>query len=88
MAASAAAAISLAAVALSNALSTGPSLAQREARRELAQQVLARQGISISVPLPPALGFDWAGTITPAVIAVLLIGLIVALRATPRTSRA
>jgi hypothetical protein len=87
MAASAAAAISLAAVALSNALRTGPSLAQREAERELAQQVLARQGISISVPLPPALGFDWAGTITPAVIAVLLIGLIVVLRAT-RTSRA
>ncbi len=87
MAASAAAAIPLAAVALSNALSTGPSLAQREAQRELAQQVLARQGISISVPLPPAPGFDWAGTITPAVIAVLLVGLIVVLRAT-RTSRA
>lgn len=87
MAASAAAAIPLAAVALSNALSTGPSLAQREAHRQLAQQVLARQGISISVPLPPAPGFDWVGTITPAVIAVLLIGLIAILRAT-RTSRA
>ncbi len=79
MAASAAAAIPLAAVGLSNALSTGPSLAQREAHRELAQQVLARQGITISVPLPPAQGFDWVGTITPAVFAVLLIGLIAVL---------
>jgi hypothetical protein len=76
MAASAAAAIPLAAAAVSNALSTGPSLAVREARRALAQQVLAHQGITISVPLPPAQGFDWAGTITPAVFAVLLAGLI------------
>jgi hypothetical protein len=79
MAASAAAAIPLAATAVSNALSTGPSLAVREARRALAQQVLAHQGITISVPLPPAQGFDWAGTITPAVFAVLLIGLIAVL---------
>jgi hypothetical protein len=76
MAASAAAAIPLAATAASNALSTGPSLAVREARRALAQQVLAHQGIRISVPLPPAQGFDWAGTIIPTVFAVLLIGLI------------
>lgn len=87
MAASAAAAIPLAAVALSTALSTGPSLAEREASREIAQQVLARQGISISVPLPPAAGFDWAGTITPAVIAFLLAGLIVVLLRATRTSR-
>jgi len=86
MAASAAAAIPLAAAALSTALSTGPSLAVREARRALAQQVLAHQGITISVPLPPAQGFDWAGTITPAVFAVLLIGLIAVLAA--RTRRA
>jgi hypothetical protein len=79
MAASAAAAIPLAATAVSNGLSTGPSLAVREARRALAQQVLAHQGITISVPLPPAQGFDWAGTITPAVFAVLLIGLIAVL---------
>jgi hypothetical protein len=79
MAASAAAAIPLAAAAVSTALSTGPSLATREARRALAQQVLAHQGITITVPLPPAPGFDWAGTITPAVFAVLLIGLIAVL---------
>jgi hypothetical protein len=86
MAASAAAAIPLAAAALSNALSTGPSLAVREARRALAQQVLAHQGITISVPLPPAQSFDWAGTITPAVFAILLTGLIAVLAA--RTRRA
>lgn len=86
MAASAAAAIPLAAAALANALSTGPSLAVREARRALAQQVLAHQGITISVPLPPAQGFDWAGTIIPAVFAILLIGLIAVLAA--RTRRA
>jgi len=74
------------AAALPNALSTGPSLAVREARRALAQQVLAHQGITISVPLPPARGFDWAGTVTPAVFAVLLIGLIAVLAA--RTRRA
>jgi hypothetical protein len=85
MAASAATAIPLAAAAMSNALSTGPSLAVREARRALAQQVLARQGITISIPLPPAQGFDWAGTITPALFAVLLIGLIAVLAT--RTSR-
>lgn len=84
MAASAAAAIPLAAAALSTALSTGPSLAAREAQRALAQQVLARQGITIPVPLPPAQGFDWAGTITPAVFAVLLIGLIAVLTARTR----
>jgi hypothetical protein len=79
MAASATAAVSLTAVAVSNALSTGPSLAVREARRELAQQVLAHAGISITVPLPPAAGFDWAGTIIPAVFALVLAGLIVVL---------
>lgn len=87
IAASAAAAIPLGAVALSTALSTGPSLAVREARRAVAQQVLAHQGITITVPLPPAQGFDWAGTITPAVFAVVLIGLIVVLLRTTRTRR-
>jgi hypothetical protein len=82
MAGSAAAAIPLAAVALSNALAAGPDLAQRQARRELAQQVLAHQGITVTVPLPPAQGFDWAGTIVPAAFAVALIALIIVLRAT------
>jgi hypothetical protein len=46
--ASAIAAAALAATAVANALSTGPSMAHRE----LAREILARQGLSI--PLPPA----------------------------------
>lgn len=85
--ASGAAATSLAAVAVTNALSRGaqgPDLY----KREVARAILARMGLK--VPLPPALpapGFDWVGTITPAVIAVLLVAVIlVVLRAT-RASR-
>ena len=91
MAGSAAAAVSLGAVALSNVLSTAPALtlAQREANREIAQRVLDHQGIPVTVPLPPpGPGFDWAGTITPTVIAVLLIGLIVVLLRANCTGRA
>lgn len=76
MGASAVAATALAATAVANGLSTGPSMAHRE----LVREILARQGLSI--PLPPAPGFDWAGTITPAVIAVLLVTLIIVLRLT------
>jgi hypothetical protein len=71
-----AAAAAFAAVAAANALSSGPSLAQREFLREMA----ARHGMSM--PAVPAPGFDWAGTITPAAIAVLLVVLIVFLRVT------
>jgi hypothetical protein len=69
------------AVAIANALSHGPSLQQRELTRE----ILARHGLSI--PLPPSPGFDWAGTITPAAIAVLLVVLVIFLRVT-RADRA
>jgi hypothetical protein len=72
----AAAATALAFLALTNGLSSGPDVAERE----LARQILAREGLSI--PLPAAPGFDWAGTITPAAIAVLLIVLIIVLRVT------
>jgi Domain of unknown function (DUF1707) len=68
------AAICCAAVAVANGLNTGPSLQQRE----LARDLLGRQGLS--VPIPPAPGFDWAGTLTPAAIAVLLVALIICLR--------
>jgi hypothetical protein len=81
MGASAVTAISLAAVAATNALSHGsrPSLQQRE----LAREILARMGLSIRLPpVPPAPGFDWVGTITPGAIAVLLIVLIIFLRVT------
>lgn len=72
--AAAVAAICCATVATASALSHGPSLQQRE----LAQDALARHGVFVA--LPPAAGFNWAGTITPAAIAVLLVALIICLR--------
>jgi hypothetical protein len=92
--ASGAAAISLAFLTLVNALTAGTNpgltLPQREARRALAEQVLRREGISISVPLPPsgAYGVDWAGIVTPAVITVLLVALTVLLWRATRVRRA
>jgi hypothetical protein len=81
MGASAVAAAALGAVSISSALSYAPkTLQQREFAQRVAEKVLARQGISVSVPLPANPGFDWVGTITPAVIALLLIGLIILLR--------
>jgi hypothetical protein len=82
MGASAVTAATLCAVSVSSALSYAPkTLQQRQFAQHVAEQVLARQGISVPVPLPANPGFDWAGTITPAVIALLLIGLIIFLRA-------
>lgn len=72
----AAGAIAFAAVAVANAVSHGPSLQ----RRELVREMMARHGPSI--PVPPATGFDWVGTITPGAIAVLLVVLIIFLRVT------
>ena len=74
------AATCFAAVSVTSAISRGPSLQQRE----LFQAFMARQGIK--VPLPPASGFNWPGTIAPAVIALMLIVLIIFLR-TMRTDR-
>jgi len=74
--AAAIAAICFAAVAAANAVSTGPSLQQRELLREMA----ARQGLPVPPGFPPSPGFDWAGTITPGAIAVLLVVLIICLR--------
>lgn len=76
------AAIPLVAVAVSNALSVGPSLATREAKRLAAEQILAGQGIHMDVPLQPAQGFDYVGTIVPAAFAVLLFAVIVILHMT------
>lgn len=73
-AAAAAIAIAFAAVAGANAVSHGPRLQ----RRELVREMMARHGPSI--PVPPATGFDWVGTITPGAIAVLLVVLIIFLR--------
>jgi hypothetical protein len=91
--ASGAAATSLAFLTLVNALTAGTNpgltLPQREAKRALAEQVLKREGISISVPLPPsgAYGIDWVGIVTPAVITVLLIALTVLLWRATRVRR-
>jgi Domain of unknown function (DUF1707) len=88
MGASAVAAVSLVAVSISTALSYAPkTLQEREAARKIAEQVLAKQGISVPVPLPANPGFDWVGTVTPAIFALLLIGLIVFLH-TSRADRA
>jgi hypothetical protein len=86
MGASAVTAISLSAVAATNALSSGgTSNNDTSAHRRLAREVLARLGL----PIPRALyinpvnqvhpGFDWAGTITPAAIAALLVVAIIVL---------
>jgi Domain of unknown function (DUF1707) len=64
------------AVAAGNALSHGPSLQQREFARAIA----VRQGLPVPPGFPPSPGFDWAGTITPGAIAVLLVVLIIYLR--------
>jgi hypothetical protein len=63
-------------IAVANALTPGPTLQQRE----LAQQIFRQHGINI--PLPPAASFNWPGTITPAIIAVLFVVLIIVLRTT------
>jgi hypothetical protein len=75
------AAVCFALVAVANAVSQGPTLQQRE----LAQRIFAEHHVSI--PLPPASGFNWAGTITPAVISLLFVALIILLRTT-RSRRA
>ena len=70
------AAASFGLIAVANALSPGPTLQQRE----LTQQIFREHGINI--PLPPAASFNWPGTITPAIIAVLFVVLIIVLRTT------
>jgi Domain of unknown function (DUF1707) len=87
--ASGVAATSLTAVAITGALSLnhGPDLQQREAKRALAQGVLARMGLKVPVPLPPAQGLDWASVVTPAIFAVLLFVLMIVLLGVARTGR-
>ena len=77
----AAAATAFAAIAAFNASNHGPTLQQREfaqAAARRAQEIIGAP--RASVPLPAAPGFDWAGTITPAAIAVLLVLMIIFLR--------
>jgi Domain of unknown function (DUF1707) len=83
--ASAAAATSLAALAVTNALSHP---APEHYNRALAREILAHMGLKVPLPPPPpAPGFDWAGTITPAAIAVLLLAVIIVALRVARTSR-
>jgi hypothetical protein len=82
---SAAAATSLAALAVTNALSHATP---DHYNRQLAREILARMGLKVPFPpVPPAPGFDWAGTITPAAIALLLVAVIIVALRIARTSR-
>jgi hypothetical protein len=74
--ASAAAAFAFALAAVGAALIQGPSLQQQEIMREM----MARQGLPVPPGFPASPSFDWAGTITPAAIAVLFVVLIICLR--------
>ena len=66
----------LAASAAANAINPRPTLQQLRLLREMA----ARQGLPVPPGSPPIPSFDWAGTITPGAIAVLLVVLIIYLR--------
>jgi hypothetical protein len=80
--AAAVAAVCCAAISVGNAMSRGPSQAQREAIWNMAR----RDGIPVPRTLPPGPGFDWGGTISPAVVALLLVVLIIYLRLRPDRS--
>jgi hypothetical protein len=85
--ASAATAVSLGFLALANALSSGT--AATPAKDVAVKEIMAGQGINVSVHVPAqaASGFDWAATLTPAIIAIVLIALIVVLSSTLRSTR-
>jgi Domain of unknown function (DUF1707) len=74
--ASAAAAFVFAFSALVGAVRPGMSPQEREIAREM----LARQGVHVPAGFPPNPGFDWVGTMVPGTIAILLIVLIIYLR--------
>jgi hypothetical protein len=76
------AAVCFAGVALNAALSTGPTLQQRQFAQQMAELMTGR-----SFPLPPAPGFNVAGTLVPAIIAVMLVALVVFLRVNHRADR-
>ncbi len=76
------AAVCFAAAAATAALDPGPSLAQQEFMRRMA----AQEGLPVP-PLAPRPGFDWPGTLTPAVIAALLAVLVAVLLVVLRRAR-
>jgi len=71
------AAFCCATVAVGNALHHGPSRQQLEQLREMT----ARLGLPVPPANIPSPRFDWAGTITPGTVALLLVVLIMYLRA-------
>jgi len=81
----AAGATALSALAVANALPSrvsGPSAAEIGLKRQLAQEILAREGLKVQIPRglianPANPGFDWVGTLMPAAFAVLLVVLII-----------
>lgn len=60
-------AVALAIVALTNALNRG----YEPEHRLMARAILAHLGLT--VPLPARPGFDWAGTVAPGAVALLLV---------------
>jgi len=68
-------AVSFAASSVGHAVTPAPTPAQRE----LMRAIVARQGIPVPAGWPPSPGFDWFGTIAPAVFALLLVTLTVVL---------
>jgi hypothetical protein len=86
--AAAAAAVSLGALALANGLRASGAPAAT-ARRAFAEQVMGGRSIKVNLPgQSQVTGFDWAGTLAPAVLAIALVALLViTLRAT-RAARA
>ena len=61
-------------VSVANAFNRGPTLQQRE----LTQRIFAQHHVPI--PLPPAMGFNWPGTVVPALISIAFVLLILFLR--------
>jgi hypothetical protein len=82
---SAAAATSLAALAVANALSRPAPPALRSPARSGGPGARRPEGLAPGAPASP--GFDWAGTITPAAIAVLLVAVIVVVQHVARASQ-
>jgi hypothetical protein len=74
-------ALAFAATSVRIALSAGASLQQRE----INEQVMAHQGMSVS--LPPAVGFDGIGAMATGVIAMLFLAVFLFLRATGTRAR-
>jgi hypothetical protein len=74
-------AAALSVVALVRSYQPYPSAETRHAL----EQVLAQQGIKITIPPPPP--YDWAAVLTPAVCAVLLVVTFIVLRVSRVTRR-